>query len=149
MPTTSMFTVADLLEFIGTIATVIALVFAIKSFRKNTRINEAIFAQNLFEAFQRDRRAILDNPNTLEVIAEERGIEPKQLIIDSIGSFDINRAYLVYYLHQEKMTPKERWIHQKKDMQRLFIDKLIQNRWKQIKTRYPTEFQQFVKRELL
>ena len=140
----SSFTFIDILELIGTIATVLALVYAVKSFRKSTRIQEAVFVQNLFENFKRDRQAILDNPRALQILAKERGVSTKEFISASIGSFDISRAYLIFHLNERNLIPKEQWERDIKDMQVLFFDDLVVSRWEQVKTRYPEAFQAFI-----
>ena len=137
------------MEVIGTLATVVALVFAIKSFDKNSRIQEAIFVKDLFENFQRDRQAILDNPTALNILAQERGTTPEEMVKASIGSFAINRAYLIYHLHERKLTPEKRWERDIKDMQVMFSEDLVHMHWKNIRARYPIDFQQFVETRIL
>ncbi|MEO0585884.1 MAG: hypothetical protein AAF135_26980 [Bacteroidota bacterium] len=138
----------DLFELGGTIATVIALIFAIKSFRKNNQLQEAMFIKNLFEGFQRDRQAVLDNPTTLKILATEWEKKPEELIRDSLGSFGINRAYLLFYLHQERLTPESRWTQDKRDIEVLFSDSLVANSWWEIQEFYPEDFQTFINTQI-
>lgn len=139
----------ELFELISTLALLIALVYTIRSFQKNARINEAIFVKDLFEAFQRDRWAVLDNPEALQVLAEERETTPSELIKESIGSFDINRAYLVYHLYERKLTPENQWVYDIQDIRALFTDKLVLNKWEKVRGRFPHNFQQFIDTEIL
>ena len=141
--------ISTLIELIGTLATVIALVFAIRSFNRNTQINEAIFVKDLFEGFQRDRQVILNNPVALKIQAEERGLTTDEVIRRSIGSFDINRVYLIYDLHERKLTPENRWERDKQDMRRLFANEMVVNRWQETQSIFPKDFQQFIDEHIL
>lgn len=138
----------ELLELIGTIATVIALIYTIKSFRKSIRIQEASFVQNLYESFNRDRQAILDNPRALAILSKERNLEPDEFISKSIGSFDINRAYHLYYLHQQNLIPEKRWRQDIRDLQWLFRDQLVLTQWDKIQMVYPEDFRLFIESQI-
>jgi len=149
MPEATGISFIDILELISATATVVALIYAIKSFRKSTRIQEAVFVQNLFENFQRDRQAILSNPKTLQIAAKERGITQTELLRASIGSFDINRAYLIYHLRERKLTPSKQWVRDKKDIRAMFSRPQIQKRWESVRTRFPEDFQDFIEQNIL
>ncbi|MEO0899603.1 MAG: hypothetical protein AAFY71_24550 [Bacteroidota bacterium] len=139
----------DVLELVGTLATVIALLYAIKSFQKSNKIQEAVFVKELFESFKRDRQAILDNPEALTILAEEREVSKKEIIKSSMGSFDIGRAYLIFHLNERNLIPKERWQEDIKDMKVLFSDALIQAHWQKTKDRFPDTFKRFIETEIL
>lgn len=139
----------ELFELVSTLALLVALIYTIRSFRRNARINEATFVKDMFEVFQRDRWAVLDNPEALKVLAEERETTPKDLIKESIGSIDINRVYLVFHLHERGLTPKKQWIHDLQDIRAQFTDQLVCNKWEKMRNFFPENFQQFVDTEIL
>ncbi len=139
----------DLLDLIGTLATVIALIFATRSFTRNNRIQEATFIKDVFETFHRDRQMILTNPSILEVLVKQQKRSPELIIQDSLGSFDINRAYLIHYLHQQKLLPANRRDQDIKDIALLFTDEMVQKRWQVIRSFYPQDFQTFIDQEIL
>lgn len=139
----------EALDLIGTASTVIALFFATSSFMRSSRIQEANFIKDMFEAFQRDRQAILTNPAALDVLAKERGKSQEKLIKESIGSFDINRAYMIHHLHDRRLLPRQRRKQDICDMRMLFADDLVRRQWQSIQTVYPKKFQRFIEKEIM
>lgn len=149
MITSSGISLFEILDVVGTIATVVALIYAIRSFQKNTRIQEAMYIKSLFESFQRDRQAILDNPIALNILATERNVEEREVVKESIGSFSINRAYLLFHLHQKKLLSNSRWEQDKIDIRTLFRESLVYSKWQRIRDYYPADFQLFIEAEVI
>lgn len=139
----------EILDLVGTTATVLALLFAIKSFQKNVRINEARFIQDHYRDFRASRQAILDNPQELRIQARELGISPESLIKDSLGSFGINKAREIYALYKRNLLPQSQWESDVEDMKVLFSNTLIAERWQQLRMRHPKDFQAFIDTHIL
>ena len=139
----------EAIQLLADIATIGALIFAIKSFSKNARINEAMFINNIFESFQRNRQAILDNPKQLKAYASQREVSEETLIEESIGSFDLNHAYKIYQLYEDKLIPEDKWEQFRADMRLSFSRPLVQKRWNEAKSYFSTDFQEYIDTQIL
>lgn len=139
----------DIIEFIGILFSAVMLLIGVITYFKNTRIRQAESIATLFENFQRDRQAALDNPKSLKILAEEREISEEDVIKSSMGSFGINQAYLLFFYHKKKLITKDRWENDLQDMRVLFQGKLVSEQWFKVRNRFTGEFQSFIDHTIL
>lgn len=138
----STLSLAELLDLVATIATLVALVYTIITVRKNTLSNQALFINKVYKDYEELNLAILQNPDTLEVIAKERGQSKADTLKDSVAALLINNAHKMSIFHQKRFIPEDVWALFKVDMKDLFAWNFIKERWLEIRTLYLPHFQE-------
>lgn len=139
----------EILNFVETLATVGALYFTIVTIKENTRSNQTRFVNEVYEDFQELQLAILDNPETLKIIARESKENKKEVRKNSLAALLINNSYKLFRLHQNKHIPPDLWERFQGDMKGLFGWEFVLDRWFEIQTFYPTAFQLFINENIL
>lgn len=139
----------EILELIGIVFSAVMLLIGVVTYFKNTRIREAELMATLYANFQRDRQAMLDNPKTLAALAEVREETEEALIRNSIISFLINQADLMYTIHKYRLVSKHRVESAVQEWEGLFSKKAIVERWPSIRTRFDDKFRQFIETNIL
>lgn len=140
---------AELLDFVDTLATVVALYFTVITIRKNTRIIQNQSVNGLYKDFQELQLAILQNPETLKIIAEELEEKEKEVRKDSLASLLINNTYKAFRLQQRKRIPLDEWDLYERDMKELFKWQFIQDRWQEICPLFSPKFQLYISEHIL
>ena len=138
-----------LLDLVETIATVVTLCFAIITIRSNSKTNQAVFVNRVYENFQEVQLAILGNPDTLKIMAQESGEKKKEVRKNALASLLINNSYNAFRSYKQKHIPLDLWERFEGDMKELFAWEFIYDRWLEIRSFFPKEFQLYINQNII
>ena len=137
---------------ISTASTIISLIMLIltrQDMNRRERKDQEMFIENVYERFQEQKLTMLQDRDSMEILALDTGKGIKELKLNILSSVRINQAHLSYRLYQNGYLRPDQWEEFRSDIELLFTQPSIQQRWDQIQQYYQPGFRTFINEDIL
>jgi hypothetical protein len=149
-----MISISEIALYVGIITGAGSLLYSALERHHERRRADLEFTIKIFENFQRDRQALIDNPQALAFLAKQRNVSEEQIIRNFVGTVDLNRVWAIYQVFNKhslflNRKSKKEWAGHVEDMKALFEKEYVQERWNEVQTGYPENFRIFINNKVL
>ncbi|MEZ4848226.1 MAG: hypothetical protein R3B93_06335 [Bacteroidia bacterium] len=132
---------------ISTASAVIAMIMLFltrQDMNRRERKDQEVFINGVYNNFQEIMISLVQDSNSLEILAEEFDQDKKVLLKQVITSILINTAANNYRLYTKKLISQEQWEAFERDIKASFSKPFILDRWLKMRTYFPNDFQTFI-----
>lgn len=126
----------------------IALFLTRQDMNRRERKDQEMFVDKVYEQFQEQKFAMLQDSEALEVLAADLGKDPKMVKTETIASVRINQAYRQFRLYESGFLNDSHWKQFEADTELLLSLPSIQHRWVSIQKYYESAFRKYVNEKI-
>lgn len=116
---------------------------------RKEQLLRATFVSSIYTGFREIYTSIITDKEQIKLLAKEQNCSEKQIREKYIASFLINHSYELFKYNSDSLIPSELWENIIIDMRELFKWKLIITKYIEIRPLFPSEFIEFIDKEIL
>lgn len=141
--------ISTIISSASTAIALIALYMTRQDANRRERKDHEMFVDGVYEQFQEQNFAMLQDQDAIDILAHENGKSTKDAKRDALASIRINQAYRLFRLNENGYLNSEQWKQFRLDTGLLFTRSSIQSRWVDIQQYFPPNFREYINEKII